>query len=191
MQLTFTLGTMMTEIVAIAGIVGTVLGALFGALGAYFAGKHQADAVRDAARQQVDVQRELMQRQLDATLILSNRQAWIDALRDDVTELSAFLLTLIYSLQQQSPEGQAVWADQVAKASMLESRIHLRLDQDQETHAELLQHVQDAVGGVRNGNASSDWRGMSHRILEATRLVVEEELRLIRAQAAGHKFAIR
>lgn len=94
------------------------------------------------------VQSRIAARQIRATVVSSNRQNWIDALRDDVAEL----LSVLWAFDTHSRAFLAAeYAQQLERfqleqqANLLLARIRLRLNPDEEPSNQLVGELQSLV----------------------------------------------
>jgi hypothetical protein len=69
-------------------------------------------------------------RQIRATLVSANRQAWINALRDDLSEVFEILTDVRPA--RLSEEEKIKYADKLSRARLLITRIRLRLNPQEE-----------------------------------------------------------
>jgi hypothetical protein len=79
-------------------------------------------------------------RQIRATVISTNRQAWINALRDDLAEMLELAIAYFYLRDGtlSGEEGFKYPYEQRTRLRRLENRIRLRLNPDEPPHQELL-----------------------------------------------------
>ena len=82
----------------------------------------------------------ISRREIRASIVSSNRQLWIDALRNDITELLVHLQLLARSeiADRQSSEL-------VTQGVRLRNRILLRLNPNEEPHRELVRAIDDVL----------------------------------------------
>lgn len=161
------------------------LGASLGAVAAFLAGRFQAAAAITAAREQAETTRQIGQRQIEASIVLTSRQVWIDGVRQDLSEFVAALLRLHMALERQGEEGQKQWMDELVRATMLESKIKLRLNPLEELHGRLIELVDAAISGSRSGKRLPNWQAASNQIINAGQAIFKTEWDRIRAAAAG------
>ena len=86
----------------------------------------------------------ITRQQIRATLVSANRQAWINALRDDLSELFEdleWLFGLSYDLRRGSTVGERSYKyleERRSRIRLLINRIRLRINQGEESSATLL-----------------------------------------------------
>jgi len=97
--------------------------------------------------------------QIRASLISANRQAWINALRDDLSELFE-LLTWLFLLRpgtHSGEEGYRYVAERRSRIRLLKNRVRLRLNPTEEANKELLSTIDALHGWAHAGsNATGD-----------------------------------
>lgn len=162
-----------------------LLGASLGAIGAFLAGRFQGAAAITAAREQAEATRQTSQRQIEASTILTSRQMWIDGVRQDLADFVACLLRLHMVLELQNEEARKQWTDELIRATMLESKIKLRLNPREGLHERLIQLIEEAANALRTGKRLPDWGVAANQIIEAGQVIFKTEWDRIRASAAG------
>jgi hypothetical protein len=95
--------------------------------------------------------------QIRADLVSANRQAWINGLRDDLSELSE-LLTFLFLLRPgtfSGEEGNRFRMEKRSKVRLLINRVRLRLNPEEEPSTRILQAInQLRVTADAGANAS-------------------------------------
>jgi hypothetical protein len=94
--------------------------------------------------------------QIRANLVSANRQAWINALRDDLAELFE-LFTFLFLLRAGTfggDQGVRLMMDKRSKIRLLTNRIRLRLNPKEEPSKLLLEAI-DSLARVPHGTAVS------------------------------------
>jgi hypothetical protein len=105
----------------------------------------------------------IAKRQIRATVVSTNRQAWINALRDDPAEILELAIAHFYLREGtlSGEEGFKYGYEQRTRLRRLENRIRLRLNPDEAPNQELLSLLRQ-VRVFRSPRISSRlWNGQS------------------------------
>jgi hypothetical protein len=97
--------------------------------------------------------------QIRANLVSANRQAWINALRDDLSELFE-LVTWLFLLRpgtHSGEEGYKYVAERRSRIRLLKNRVRLRLNPTEDTSAALLSSI-EKLHSLAHGGATGDDR---------------------------------
>ena len=113
--------------VAIISFASTIFGVIIGSVSSYYIAK----------------------RQFKSTVIATSRQAWIDSLRESVSEFQGILVTLnffIDTMKVFDEEKQKEYKDVIQKTAYLRSKINLYLNvNDEIDHGKLSKLTKDAL----------------------------------------------
>lgn len=97
--------------------------------------------------------------QIRANLVSANRQAWINALRDDLSELFE-LVTWLFLLRpgtHSGEEGYKYVAERRSRIRLLKNRVRLRLNPNEATSTALLASI-EKLHTLAHGGATTDER---------------------------------
>jgi hypothetical protein len=125
----------------------------------------------------------IAKRQIRATVVSTNRQAWINALRDDLAEFLELAIAHFYLREGtlSGEEGFKYGYEQRTRLRRLENRIRLRLNPDEAPNQELLSllgHVRN-LSVVKNRDAGQDFeQAMELAIVKAQGILRAEWLRV-------------
>jgi hypothetical protein len=118
-------------------------------------------------------------RQIRATVVSANRQAWINALRDDVAEVVSLVegyhrVQHIAGLIEQVVESERVRADYRRRAELALTRVRLRVNETEQDAKDLVGLLQIAVGAMKmDGPLRENITNAAQRILKAEWLRVK------------------
>ena len=121
------------------------------------------------------VQGRLASKQIRATVVSSNRQNWINSLREEVSELISLVeafdrntRTLLPS-RETSQEAQRRRLDFEDRANLMLRRIQLRLNEGEQDHLDLIGLLQKFVAAMRHDAILED------RIIKLTQKILKAE----------------
>jgi hypothetical protein len=119
------------------------------------------------------VQSKMATRQIRATVVSANREAWINALREDVAEVISLVegyhrVQSIVALVEQKAESDRARADYRRRAELALTRIRLRVNETEQDAKDLVGFLQTAVGAMKlDGPMREHITNAAQRILKA------------------------
>lgn len=119
----------------------------------------------------------IARRQIRASVVSTNRQKWIDQLRDQLAELvtSIKFLNLQRSLHHLS---EAEWVERFQRTHFLENKISLLLNPKEPDHVALSKTIRQAVEAMVEKEGSRD----SLRVLDHTDSVVQQAQAILKRE---------
>lgn len=134
--------------------------------------KSQINSARELLKEEVSNQAESALLQVRANVISSNRQDWINSLRNEV---SAFVAdSVIASSMLSQKVGDSVGALELMKAILLRiQKVRLLLNPSESEHNELVLAMQDVFTNLRNDKY--DITSSNNKIIEISQGVLKKE----------------
>jgi hypothetical protein len=125
----------------------------------------------------------IAKRQIRATVVSTNRQAWINALRDDLAEMLELAIAHFYLRDGtlSGEEGFKYGYEQRTRLRRLENRIRLRLNADESPNQELLSLLRQVrrLSVAKNPDAEQAFeQAMELAIVKAQEILRAEWLRV-------------
>ncbi|MDY6923881.1 MAG: hypothetical protein SWI22_07990 [Pseudomonadota bacterium] len=122
---------------AVATLVVALLAAIGGPIATVFVGQRTRQATLRVAQRQSETTLEAAQRQVHGAVVSSNRQKWIDGLREDLAEFIAERQYLA-ARQADQPRDQDIIRQSTKRLVLLYTRLALRLNPDESDHQQLI-----------------------------------------------------
>ncbi|MGQ2989771.1 MAG: hypothetical protein ACT6RD_00120 [Brevundimonas sp.] len=116
------------------------VGAIASPIAAYLVARKNVSAVIESANKQIKSAQKLASDQIVASVISANRQKWLDAVRDDISEFVSELQAL-RGISVTSASYQKDKSDVVKRLRFLHTRIQLRLNPDKEDQNEIIKDI--------------------------------------------------
>jgi hypothetical protein len=116
-------------------------------------------------------------RQIKASIVSTNRQKWIDQLRDHLAELITLVrfLNLHKSFEEVSKEE---WFANLQKASLIESKINLLLNPNESDHTALCKTIREALVTMLKDEEESK----SPTLVELTNSVLKQSQAILKRE---------
>lgn len=158
-----------------------VAAAVTGPFVSLYIGIRQSRTALGVARQQSRTALRVAQRQISATVISSNRQAWIDKLRDSIAEFQAVLYNLGFggtNVYERGSDDQ-----RLERAIQLRSNVALLIHPEEPDHRPLLVHMDQAlsVAYAAGEDAQREMAVTQHEITTTAQRLLKREWERVKA----------
>jgi hypothetical protein len=148
----------------------TLAAAIGGPLVAYVIGARTVRTALTTAQAQVRTALEVARLQVRSSVVSSNRQKWIDALRDELAEFLAERDLLTTKLQDPAPDSVSVRTSS-SRLIRLFHQLQLRLNPKEEDHARIMELTSQLAG--RPTGSLDD--GMIEELVKLSQTVLKRE----------------
>jgi hypothetical protein len=126
----------------------------------------------------------IAKRQIRASVVSTNRQAWINALRDDLAEMLELAFAHFYLREGtlSGEEGLRYNYEQRTRLRLLENRIRLRLNPNETPNQELLSFLRQVrrLSVARDPAAESDFEQAMERAIVKAQEILRAEWRRVK-----------
>jgi hypothetical protein len=132
---------------------------------------------------QLAAQRALTEKQIYAAVRSSNRQAWINSLRDEIAQclsISAELLVNASSAKWAQQKGVSIenippeLRPKIFELTKLVALIELRLNPKESDHVELLQNLRALITNIETGALDNNW-ALQRLVIDKSQAILKTE----------------
>ena len=125
----------------------------------------------------------LVKRQIHASVVSASRQKWIDALRDQISEIIA-VLRVVGLHRSLDTISKTELDERIENLALLESKITLMLNPDEDDHKAIVAIIRQAIETIGAGNESEKRVAMQKHVsslIAQSQIVLKREWRRVKS----------